>query len=249
MVPKTLRHALKIHWNLTNVQQHLTVTAQTSVHLPASASQGCSYPKELPQAEATYNCSMASERIQSESSTLGANGQYLLHRVESHGWWLIGEAMTDSLEDMQKDEKRHCVSISVCISQQGCCFVWGCHTPDCDKQMAHMDVESVMKQKCKALNCEDKRKLKRNKEMREGKGWNALSMHRYPVFRARPIFGFTIKDPFIIVGLFWEFFSLISVFISISFSQCLPHEVVITLKSGNKIYRKHINTEHCCRDF
>lgn len=37
------------------------------------------------------------ERIQSESPTLGADGQDLLHRVESHGRRLIGKAMTDSL--------------------------------------------------------------------------------------------------------------------------------------------------------
>lgn len=32
-------------------------------------------------------------------------------------------------------------NISVCLSQQGCCFVKGCHTPDFGKQMAQMDAE------------------------------------------------------------------------------------------------------------
>ena len=37
------------------------------------------------------------ERIQSESAALGADGQDLLHRVESHGRRLMGKAMADSL--------------------------------------------------------------------------------------------------------------------------------------------------------
>lgn len=41
---------------------------------------------------------MESERIQSESSTLAADGQNLLDWVKSHGRRLVGEAMTDSLE-------------------------------------------------------------------------------------------------------------------------------------------------------
>lgn len=44
------------------------------------------------------------ERIQSESPTLGADGQDLLHRVKSHGGWLVGKAMTDGLR--QKVRKR-----------------------------------------------------------------------------------------------------------------------------------------------
>lgn len=84
---------------------------------------------------------MTSERIQSESSSLGTDGQYLLHGVESHGRRLVGEAMTDSLRDGIKKEN----VLSICISQQGCCFVKGYHTHDFGKQMAQMDVESVMK--------------------------------------------------------------------------------------------------------
>lgn len=53
---------------------------------------------------------METERIQSESPTLGPDGQYLLHRVESHGRRLIGKAMTDSLRVMQEGEKRERVS-------------------------------------------------------------------------------------------------------------------------------------------
>lgn len=56
-----------------------------------------SFPEEPPQATATDNSSTATKRIQSESAALGPNGQYLLHRVESHGRRLIGEAMADGL--------------------------------------------------------------------------------------------------------------------------------------------------------
>lgn len=85
------------YWKPANIQERLTTAAEGTVHLPAAASQGCTYPKELPRATAAHRGSAASKRIQSESSTLGANGQYLLHRVKSHGRRLIGEAMTDSL--------------------------------------------------------------------------------------------------------------------------------------------------------
>lgn len=85
------------YWKPANIQERLTTAAEGTVHLPAAASQGCTHPKELPRATAAHRGSAASKRIQSESSTLGANGQYLLHRVKSHGRRLIGEAMTDSL--------------------------------------------------------------------------------------------------------------------------------------------------------
>lgn len=140
-------NATKLLWQLykypedpNSVHQHLTIGPQTSVHLPASAaaaSQGCRDLKKLRQATVTYNSSMATERIQSESPALGPDGQYLLHRVKSHGWRLIGKAMTDGLRDGKTDCIRE--SISIWISQRGCCFVKGCHTPDffffCGKQM------------------------------------------------------------------------------------------------------------------
>lgn len=43
--------------------------------------------------------SYVQKRIQSESTTLGSHGQDLLHRVEGHRRRLVGEAMTDSLEE------------------------------------------------------------------------------------------------------------------------------------------------------
>lgn len=87
---------------------------------------------------------MTSERIQSESSTLGANGQYLLHGVESHGRWLIGEAMTDSLKDVQKNEKKR-MCYQFAFHSRGVVLSKGYHAHDFGKQMAQMDVESVMK--------------------------------------------------------------------------------------------------------
>lgn len=87
---RKLSTTLKIHWTVDSTQ--------TSIHLPAAASKGCSHPEESPKAKTTYNNLMESERIQSESSTLAADGQNLLDWVKSHGRRLVGEAMTDSLE-------------------------------------------------------------------------------------------------------------------------------------------------------
>lgn len=42
------------------------------------------------------------KRIQSESTALGSHGQDLLHRVESHGRRLVGEAMTNSLDKREE---------------------------------------------------------------------------------------------------------------------------------------------------
>lgn len=49
------------------------------------------------RAQTSATVQKVNERIQSESSTLGTDGQDLLHGVESHRRRLIGEAMTDSL--------------------------------------------------------------------------------------------------------------------------------------------------------
>lgn len=146
------------------------------VDLPAAASEGCTDPKELRQATVTYNSLMTTKRIQSESPVLGTDGQYLLHRVESHGRRLIGKAMTDSLRYAERWEKR--------TRWRGYLFEFHSRGVVLSKDVTHMilvnkrsqmDVESVTKQKCKAWNCTDKRKWKR--------GTNALSMHGYPVLR------------------------------------------------------------------
>lgn len=103
---------------------------------------------------------------------------------------------------------------------------------------SQMVEESVMKHKCKAWN----HGMKKRNNSHPVRSWIA---------------GFAFQDPFIIMSLFWDFLSLthFSLFISFSFTYCLPHEVVITLKSGNKIKKsgKHTHKEHlamvCCRVF
>lgn len=136
----------------------------------------CCLRELLQQATVTYNSLMATKRIQSESPALGPDGQYLLHRVESHGRRLIGKAMTDSLRYAERWEKR--------TRWRGYQFEFHSRGVVLSKDVTHMilvnkrsqmDVESVTKQKCKAWNCTDKRKWKR--------GTNALSMHGYPVLR------------------------------------------------------------------
>lgn len=78
------------------------------------------------------------ERIQSESSALGADGQDLLHRVERHGRRLVGKAMTDGLRRRGgKKEERVIINFTF-------------HSMFGKQKEAQMDVESVMKRKCKA---------------------------------------------------------------------------------------------------
>lgn len=143
----------EVHCHATSTQKPHKGTSAFIYVSPDTCSLTCRCLTTMPgpKGTVTHTSLTATERIQSESPTLGADGQYLLHRVKSHGRRLVGKAMTDSLRyaDEKTKEQRHFeFHSSRVVSSKAVTHDFGKHL--------RWDVESITTKKYKIWNCTER---------------------------------------------------------------------------------------------